>query len=620
MENPESTLFQLFEGAETEDQEQDGKELSPFQNLTGNPPVYRPFSGADFAQDPSVLVQGGASFPIGQTGLDGPQSVALSTPMELESEPLAAMLGDPELGAVDGVLGTPALGAGLGWPNGTIANTAGLGVQNSPWSFPGQNIIDTSEARSRSSNPQRQRGSKRARGQDGTTLSPDTMRMARNGREQQRAHKISDLIDQMKGIMDGAAYAMTSSSKLHVLNSCESYLRSLQNRARCFEMERQLRGTVKDLDPRDGEDEGYAEGDGSGGSCDGDESGSGDSQSLGDAVGPPGTCGGGVVGLEREVDSDRSGFRDAAQVGQQGSHYSNTGSAQIGGMGGRAGASGDPVCGGGSSGESSTGNSSSTGSSSDGDTGSTDEGATDGSMSTSDSAQSGSEVCTDSYFGSSVGSADGSSADGGSEGDECPDQGVQGAGPRAVAMNYFEMFRLSHIPMAIASKDNSDLVGANQAMMNFMNKSEEEIVKLKIGSLVAEESRQELESAVHEMLSVNGNAHPSPTQEVIPPFSTNAGIGERPALLTFSLVRDDQGLPLMIHLALFPRHNESTEGVPPQGELTAGNINVNSVVDQRGPIRTDPEGVDSAMVIGVVGDPSSLAPEAPKKRPRKRQA
>jgi PAS domain S-box-containing protein len=53
-------------------------------------------------------------------------------------------------------------------------------------------------------------------------------REARNTREQRRAHKISQLIDQLKEMLDDAQFSTKSTSKLHILTGCEDYIRSVR--------------------------------------------------------------------------------------------------------------------------------------------------------------------------------------------------------------------------------------------------------------------------------------------------------------------------------------------------------------------------------------------------------
>jgi PAS domain S-box-containing protein len=73
------------------------------------------------------------------------------------------------------------------------------------------------------------------RGFGGSELSSGTSkkdrgnsREARNTREQRRAHKISQLIDQLKEMLDDAQFSTKSTSKLHILTGCEDYIRSVR--------------------------------------------------------------------------------------------------------------------------------------------------------------------------------------------------------------------------------------------------------------------------------------------------------------------------------------------------------------------------------------------------------
>ncbi|CAM9185649.1 unnamed protein product [Choristocarpus tenellus] len=483
------------------------------------------FIGCSFA----VLMRRDSSLGIPPLEPDGGQPVPLTGSESLEAGALTSTMigvgiGTATLPLAGAVVTPPTLGEDLVWPSG------GLSTQPPPWARLGPNNIDSLTSHSNADQGPSQVGKKRSRDGEFPPQVHEIMRVARNGREQQRAHKISELIDQLKGVMDNAAFSTLPSSKLHVLNSCEAFVRSLQHRTRCFEMERQLRGTARDvLQPRDVSEDGYGEGDGYGASSDGrsdarGDDGSDDSQGL------------------EDTDAQNGDVNDTLIVPGVIEGQMNRDGGQHSGRIENGGTSPEPSSGGSSS--------------SDGEPGSTDEGATDGSISTSDSAQSGNYACTDSSSGcGSLGSSESGSGDGGSEQDDDPGQGENGSEPRtrAVVMNYFEIFRLSHIPMAIASKDGGQLLGANQALKTFAKKSEQEMLQLKISSLVASESKRELESAIGSMLSTVGKeAPPGSPLAVMAPFSANAGIGDRPALLTLSLVRDERGHPLVFHIALFP--------------------------------------------------------------------
>lgn len=132
----------------------------------------------------------------------------------------------------------------------------------------------------------------------------------------------------------------------------------------------------------------------------------------------------------------------------------------------------------------------------DGDTGSTDS-AEQRSADATDSASQGFTTDTASrgfgtdsgYAGSSLSgdsgsadSGDAGSADGGSEGSE---EGVSRSRMRVA--NYFDIFRLSNVPMAIADKEGT-LVDVNDAMRGFGRINDETVKTLTVKSLVASES------------------------------------------------------------------------------------------------------------------------------------
>ncbi|CAM9849609.1 unnamed protein product [Chrysoparadoxa australica] len=70
------------------------------------------------------------------------------------------------------------------------------------------------------------------------------MRMARNEREQKRAHKISDLINNIKALLDQSSFPAHSTSKYDILKGCENLIRHLQKQAQCFMLEKKLRQAV----------------------------------------------------------------------------------------------------------------------------------------------------------------------------------------------------------------------------------------------------------------------------------------------------------------------------------------------------------------------------------------
>lgn len=65
-------------------------------------------------------------------------------------------------------------------------------------------------------------------------------RIARNYREQKRAHRITDVIDQLKSALMYSKFPIASQSKYHVLRAASSYVTYLERKERCFLMEKQL--------------------------------------------------------------------------------------------------------------------------------------------------------------------------------------------------------------------------------------------------------------------------------------------------------------------------------------------------------------------------------------------
>lgn len=145
----------------------------------------------------------------------------------------------------------------------------------------------------------------------------------------------------------------------------------------------------------------------------------------------------------------------------------------------------------------------------DGDNGSSDDGGggTDiTSVGTTDSGSLGSTTDTasrgfttdsgygDGSFGGDSGSAD-SSGDAASGGDAGSADGSSesseggGVGSRMRIVNYFDIFRLSNVPMAIASKDGA-LVDLNDAMRGFGRIDHSAVKTLTIRSLVSPQSAQ----------------------------------------------------------------------------------------------------------------------------------
>lgn len=279
-----------------------------------------------------------------------------------------------------------------------------------------------------------------------------------------------------------------SSSKLHVLTSCERYLRSLQDRSKCYEMEAKLRSAASGNQcPADGDSLGA----GSGSNKDINWATSGD-QAL-----PPDE---GRIG-----ESDNLGDECSSSRGTESSGGSNPKVPAFFDEENSVGSAGLPEGGsfvGAIPPASSAAESAAVFSVEDGETGSTDSGGADTSAGTTDSGSQGFTTDTASrgfttdsgYMGSSLsvdsgsadsgdtGSGDAGSADGGSDGSE---EGETGARMRVV--NYFDIFRLSNVPMAIANKDGA-LVDVNDAMRGFGRIRQDIVRTLTVKSLVAPES------------------------------------------------------------------------------------------------------------------------------------
>mmetsp|Transcript_15322 Transcript_15322/g.24155 ORF Transcript_15322/g.24155 Transcript_15322/m.24155 type:complete len:384 (+) Transcript_15322:130-1281(+) len=69
-------------------------------------------------------------------------------------------------------------------------------------------------------------------------------RLARNEREQKRAHRIAQVIEEIKEMLERGSFPLKSSSKYHILSACEEMIRSLEMRTQSYEMEKQLRDAV----------------------------------------------------------------------------------------------------------------------------------------------------------------------------------------------------------------------------------------------------------------------------------------------------------------------------------------------------------------------------------------
>eukprot|EP00752_Nemacystus_decipiens_P010222 g9108.t1 len=436
-------------------------------------------------------------------------------------------------------------------------------------------------------------------------------RTAKNDREQQRAQRISDVIDQLKVTLDKANFSSGSSSKLHVLVSCESYLRSLREKIRCYEMEAKLREAARGhrqpsppsdkppatvgaagprMDHKIGE---WATGKSSNPAC----------GRAGEEAAPAAAAA--SAGSSRSGETDRMDTGDDCSSSSSGSSagvtatsrrrrlrsnkitdnnntddnkqppprpppplpYSVSSSSDDDDSGGDGGGDGGVlgIAGVAPRGRASTNSSSSSSSAagSDGDAGSSDGGGGSTSAGTTDSGSQGFTTdatsrgfTTDSSFSGYTGSlgsgsADTGSADGGSE--ESEEGGTSGSRMRVV--NYFDIFRLSNVPMAIADKDGA-LVDVNDAMRGFGRIPQDAVSTLTVRSLVAPESSQALQDAMSSMLAASSLPQDplAPPQQVgAKPFLANAGIGNRPTLLTVSLVYDDNGEASAFHVALIPR-------------------------------------------------------------------
>ncbi|CAN0430439.1 unnamed protein product, partial [Ectocarpus sp. 12 AP-2014] len=173
------------------------------------------------------------------------------------------------------------------------------------------------------------------------------------------------------------------------------------------------------------------------------------------------------------------------------------------------------------------------------------------------------------YTGSLGSGGDAGSADGGSDESE-----ESTAGARMRVVNYFDIFRLSNVPMAIADKAGA-LVDVNDAMRGFGRINQETVSTLTVRSLVAPESAQALQDAMSGMLLAAAASSPSQSPVTSPqigaqPFLANAGIGNRPTLLTVSLVFDEGGEASAFHVALIPRTTGAGNGGGSSGNCSDG--------------------------------------------------
>lgn len=265
--------------------------------------------------------------------------------------------------------------------------------------------------------------------------------------------------------------------------NCESYIRSLLDRTRCYELEARLRETARGNRERSG--------------------GAGTANGNADSAGTT------------DIDSVKDGFLDGSLGGDEDSFENADGCGGSRkdiprGFYCQAASRGDGLSGIGpyvdvSMPSTSTCGSGTGSSMDDGDAGSMDgSGGADNSVGAGDSASQGFTTdsssrgfttdsgCGDSSLAGDSGSAcsgdaasgDAGSADGGSEGSY---ESTSGQHMRVV--NYFDIFRLSNVPMAIASKDGT-LVDVNDAMRGFGRIDQDAVKSLTIQSLVAPESSQ----------------------------------------------------------------------------------------------------------------------------------
>eukprot|EP00903_Cladosiphon_okamuranus_P009536 g9084.t1 len=458
-------------------------------------------------------------------------------------------------------------------------------------------------------------------------------RTAKNGREQRRAQRISDVIDQLKGTLDKANFSRGSSSKLHVLVSCESYLRTLREKIRCYEMEAKLReaarGHPQPSPPSvkappnaagpiiDDKISVWAAGKSNKSASSGggsSRSGETDRMDTGDDCSSTSSTGAGTSSRRRRrrnKSTDNSSKNNKEQVPPPPLYsVSSSSDDDENSLGRSSGADGGGVLGiaGVARRGSSTDNSSGSGTGSDGDTGSSDSGGGSTSVGTTDSGSQGFTTDTASrgfttdssfsgYTGSlGSGSADTGSADGGSEESE---DGVSTSRMRVV--NYFDIFRLSNVPMAIADKGGT-LVDVNDAMRGFGRIPQEAVSTLTVRSLVAPESSQALQEAMSSMLAASSlpqDPLAAPQQQVgAKPFLANAGIGNRPTLLTVSLVYDENGAASAFHVALIPRNtgdDDAVEGGQDQRSSTEYDAEAPGGLVQKAPV----QGGGSAMGIAA---------------------
>lgn len=312
-----------------------------------------------------------------------------------------------------------------------------------------------------------------------------------------------------------------SVSKLDVLVKCESYVRQLLNKKRCYELEAKLRLTThsneQDLsdatntnatrEPSPGRTEVKCSNSGAGWANVNNRS--------ADGTQLAGMNGNNISSLtiwdhtDNNSNSADGCNRQETSSSAGSGHSKSDRSSFFGRQQERTGAAGAAFPG---AQEIADGSGSSV--DDDGENGSTDDvGAESTAAGTTDSASLGSTTdtasrgfttdsgCGESSFGGDSGSADGGdtasggtagSADGGSE--ESEESNATGA--RMRVLNYFDIFRLSNVPMAIASKDGL-LVDVNDAMKGFGRISQDILKTLTVRSLVSPESAQVRSSFDH---------------------------------------------------------------------------------------------------------------------------
>lgn len=298
-------------------------------------------------------------------------------------------------------------------------------------------------------------------------------------------HILSSIV--LQGTLDRAKFTNGDpTSKLNVLMNCESYVRSLLHRTRCCEMETELRGVARGNHER--LDSTNTSNLNTEGGCSSDWLKSVPVQPDGGPSGDP----------DSFENRDESGLNEGTKDGAGTSLGNGLGcGSEMQPVGSYPVVPPQPR---------SASESGATSSLEDGDAGSTDDTGGDASVATADSSSQGFSTdsssrgfttdsgCGDSSFAGDSGSAysgdaasgDAGSADGSSEGS------YEGAvGQRMRVVNYFDIFRLSNVPMAIASKDGA-LVDVNDAMRGFGRIDQETVKTLTVQSLVAAESSQVL--------------------------------------------------------------------------------------------------------------------------------